>query len=745
MPITIQELVASDTLSQAVDKINFNFDQLLLNGGGPVGPAGIPGPTGPVGGRGLRGSIWYEDNTTTPGTDPNLLVILGLNENDNFLQSNGQVWVYNGTVWVQTVINLTGPQGAAGLTAGFSYIGGFPTGNVQFGRENVAFPIPIPSGVSGGATQLNQGVSTVLLGGVGSTAAAPPPGITYNSAFQIPNVIAGSLDASIVSVLVHQKDSSSSSIVFMGGGEVPADNYEQNILTNLSNISLGTDDQFIINVPKSATVPTSLVDLIGFTVNTLSKGQQYRAGKQINFISGTDQIPSGFGGEVSDVLFTVNSSNPSILAKFGVVSTHLSAGGLFEIGGNILLTSSTGRQGRALLDTGEIRLTANQNIKLNLTQSNFVELNPTRINVTHPTVIRMGTVDGSLNAALIEVGTPQQMPAVTTRAGRIRLESGEVRLIVKDKLLLTRNPVQFVDITSANINIRHSSTIILENSTGFPALIQIGNTGAIPQSTTKNGNIRIEAGFSSIVGQTIRLGRNNTNFIQMDNNGIFLESDEAVEIAANLNLPQVGVSSSNPQVLVRNANTGFVERLPGSPFVPVGIIVMWSGSPTSLPSGWVLCNGQTQNNIQTPDLRGRFILGLDPGGEKAFSPPNGGTMGAVGGEKDVFLNAAQIPPHSHLYKDTMFSEELDLTISSNQGAQWAGWLDNKDILHSGRGRNSSTDTKGTIVYSYSKNRNTSNSGIGASHNNLPPYYVIAYIMYVGAPIAVPSLPSVPEL
>ena len=39
--ITIKELIASDKVSEMVDKINFNFDQLLLNGGGPQGPDGV--------------------------------------------------------------------------------------------------------------------------------------------------------------------------------------------------------------------------------------------------------------------------------------------------------------------------------------------------------------------------------------------------------------------------------------------------------------------------------------------------------------------------------------------------------------------------------------------------------------------------------------------------------------------------------------------------------------------------------
>ena len=65
MAITIQELIASDTVSQAVDKINFNFDQLILNGGGPLGPSGPQGPAGPIGGRGERGTEWYEDDSVS--------------------------------------------------------------------------------------------------------------------------------------------------------------------------------------------------------------------------------------------------------------------------------------------------------------------------------------------------------------------------------------------------------------------------------------------------------------------------------------------------------------------------------------------------------------------------------------------------------------------------------------------------------------------------------------------------------
>jgi hypothetical protein len=357
MPIVIQELLASDTISQAVDKINFNFDQLLLNGGGPVGPAGVQGPTGPIGGRGIKGTAWYDGNA-----DPNTLIIPGIEQDDYFLQSNGEVWQYNGTAWVQTTINLTGPAGAAGAGSGFGYIGGFSGGSIN--NQNTAFVVPMPSGLSGGANPgTNQGVSTVLLGAVGSTA-APLAGISYTSAFQIPDLMAAQLDSSLVSVLIHQKDSSSSAIRFMGGGDNPTDNYNQTNLNDLSNISLGIDDTLNINVFKSATLPTDLAELIGFNVNTIKRGQQFLAGKHINFITGNDSQPSGFLGETSDVKFTINTSNPSIPAKFSVATTLPSASALFEVGGNITVPpTSLTRTGIILFHSRDINIIANDLIK----------------------------------------------------------------------------------------------------------------------------------------------------------------------------------------------------------------------------------------------------------------------------------------------------------------------------------------------------------------------------------------------
>jgi hypothetical protein len=58
---------------------------------------------------------------------------------------------------------------------------------------------------------------------------------------------------------------------------------------------------------------------------------------------------------------------------------------------------------------------------------------------------------------------------------------------------------------------------------------------------------------------------------------------------------------------------------------------MWSGSASTIPAGYVLCNGTNG----TPDLRDRFIIGATG----SFGP------GAVGGSPTIGIN--NLPGHNH--------------------------------------------------------------------------------------------------
>ena len=374
MPITIQEIIASDTISQLVDKTNFNFDQLLLNGGGPAGPAGPAGPTGPAGGRGPKGTRWYEDNSSVlPGTVPTAsFPTTEPLEADYYLQLNGQVWEYTGLTWSATTINLIGPQGPAGQSGGFGLEYGSPT---VFTDKTAVYNGPIGEGF--GATTQNEGIPSVMIGGA-TEYTNPLSTIDLTPAYRIPNQIAGGTISSTVSLLLHQRDVTTKSIVFHGGRETNApldptlpggnpDNFNQTDINILSNIAIGYDDKLVLNVPKIATSPTSTQDLVGFYLDTPTKTQEFRAGKAITFQTGVRTVPD-YAGENSDFIINVGqgstlAGNKFELATAGTVNTTLVQTG----GGFPVLLEEGALTGVVQIVSGLINLTSsvNQNIQLN--------------------------------------------------------------------------------------------------------------------------------------------------------------------------------------------------------------------------------------------------------------------------------------------------------------------------------------------------------------------------------------------
>ena len=133
-------------------------------------------------------------------------------------------------------------------------------------------------------------------------------------------------------------------------------------------------------------------------------------------------------------------------------------------------------------------------------------------------------------------------------------------------------------------------------------------------------------------------------------------------------------------------NASVAQLLSLASGVPTGVIVMWSGSIASIPSGWVLCNGSNG----TPDLRSRFIVGAGT----TYNPGN------IGGLSAVQLTINEIPAHNH-------------AVVAN-GA--SGWGSNHNWIGGNNG------------WPYNPGWNTSSAGGGGSHENRPPYYALAYIM-----------------
>ena len=80
--------------------------------------------------------------------------------------------------------------------------------------------------------------------------------------------------------------------------------------------------------------------------------------------------------------------------------------------------------------------------------------------------------------------------------------------------------------------------------------------------------------------------------------------------------------------------------------VPVGTILMWYGSTSTIPYGWEICDGTASvhnPSIMKPNLMGRFPVGLSTEDSNYNKP------GVTGGNNQVTLEINNIPQHNHVY------------------------------------------------------------------------------------------------
>lgn len=238
----------------------------------------------------------------------------------------------------------------------------------------------------------------------------------------------------------------------------------------------------------------------------------------------------------------------------------------------------------------------------------------------------------------------------------------------------------------------------------------------------------------------------------------------AISSKADLNSPGLTGTPTAPTAsygtnTTQLATTAFVQAA-----IPSGVILLWSGSIASIPSGWALCNGSNG----TPDLRNRFVVGAG----STYS------VGNTGGADSVTLTSAQIPSHTHTVTTTGSTSSSGAhthTFSGTTGNMSANATHTHNISDPGHthtltypiinaqgatagneaGANTSSATtnssktgitinstsvehthtySGTTVsngahtHTLTLTSTAANTGGGTSHENRPPYYALAYIM-----------------
>ena len=144
----------------------------------------------------------------------------------------------------------------------------------------------------------------------------------------------------------------------------------------------------------------------------------------------------------------------------------------------------------------------------------------------------------------------------------------------------------------------------------------------------------------------------------------------------------------------------------GNAFV-AGMIMMWSGTIATIPSGWLLCNGSSG----TPDLRNRFVIG-------AFSDDSGtakttvtGSSTQTGGSKDAIVVS-----HTHTATVTDPGHNHTISVSESGSGSLRGGFGNYVY-----GDKTTTSTTGITVAN-------STEGSSGTNANLVPYFALAFIM-----------------
>jgi len=146
-----------------------------------------------------------------------------------------------------------------------------------------------------------------------------------------------------------------------------------------------------------------------------------------------------------------------------------------------------------------------------------------------------------------------------------------------------------------------------------------------------------------------------------------------------------------------------LQNAPASaPVVPSGVILLWSGSTGSIPSGYLLCDGTNG----TPDLRDRFIIGAG----------NAYAVNAIGGTADAI-----VPVHTHAATSTVTDPGHFHTVSVSGGGGGTQQLTGSP------GQSPATQQTNQVPTGITVATSVANAGVSGVGANIPPYYALAYI------------------
>lgn len=238
-----------------------------------------------------------------------------------------------------------------------------------------------------------------------------------------------------------------------------------------------------------------------------------------------------------------------------------------------------------------------------------------------------------------------------------------------------------------------------------------------------------------------------SDYMLIDNDEIMVKNasgDAGVLKLQEMNDAGVDIGASNSNSATLNVYGKVKEN--GGNIQPANTIIMWTGDvATYFPSGlgtgrmegWALCNGQTHTynaiDYDTPNLQGQFIMGEGSSGGESFS------KGDFGGVDEIYQSENEIGKHEH-DKGTLATgnagshyHTYNYSIGSNSGSGISDGDAGGGVTTASGGSSTTTanpaSSDGDHSHDISGNvANNSYSGSQQAMPNIPPYYVVVYLM-----------------
>lgn len=394
--------------------------------------------------------------------------------------------------------------------------------------------------------------------------------------------------------------------------------------SDFTNVSKG------INLPKTSVVGVSSSDYIvnGTAVNALNLGAKLASSYVINDSDSQQNIANSVGIESNLSLGLVGGNYTSTLTVEDtslVVRNNLDNKIIFEVKDN------SGTSQKVVMVDGSPDETGDA------TRISFAPVSTLPVDVGTPNRPFRNVFADMVNANL---------------TGNVTSSTVQASQSVVSNIVKAREILRFTDNTLA-IKLDYDQNN--DSRTRFYGVLEGDVNANLVDTTTLTAD---NATIGTLNLSNIAVTGGTLDNVSITNSTISTSSwsGGSITSATLLNASLTGTPTAPTLTVANNSNqvatTGFVHSI-----LPRGMIMMWSGSHATIPSGWALCNGQNQ----TPDLRGRFIIGADVSGN--YQPGNSG-----GAEtQDIFTQAAgahnhggtgahaltinEIPSHTHDYDD----------------------------------------------------------------------------------------------